>query len=52
MHDAHGLLLCNQSIQDQQRVICSNVLAIMKYVSPFISVYIAFQKTSSGLSGT
>lgn len=46
MHNALGLLVCNQSIQDNQHVICSNVPAIMGYFSPFISVYIVFQKAS------
>lgn len=46
MHNALGLLVCNQSIQDNQYVICSNVPAIMGYFSPFISVYIVFQRAS------
>lgn len=52
MHDALGLLVYNQSIQDQQHVICSSVLAIKGYASFFISVYKVFQIASSCLSDT
>lgn len=42
MHDALGLLVCNQSIQDQHYVICCNVLPVF----PFIWLYTTCQRTS------